>query len=365
MKKWIVGIAAAAIVSGVAFLGYRNHMSLNPPSDKPVVKIGAILPLTGNLAHTGDNVRKVLANAADRINADPNRIFTYRLVIEDNQLAPAKTVTAANKLMSYDKVPVILTVYSPPADAIKAILNQRKVIHFSYSFTENTGDNAFHFNNCLVTSQLARGAADFIRENEKKNIALVFANTFAGYEMEAKLKPLLAESAVRSSNYFFNIGERDFHILVAKLKRSAHDLILLYGFSPEVFIIGKELRQQRANIPVLGFNTLEVENYQGEFFDGFYELGNPDNQAWAREMGLSSSYVADYLYDTINILIASYEGLGQKLGRIPTADELRDHLYASRTYAGVVGEITLDDSGQFYSTCYLKQIVGNGLKILK
>jgi hypothetical protein len=116
------------------------------------------------------------------------------------------------------------------------------------------------------------------------------------------------------------------------------------------------MKRQDIGLPVLGYDTFEVGNFDPSLFDGYFELGVPENHAWAKELGLDSSYAADYIYDSVNIIMRTYERAGLKLGGVPTADEFREELYEVREYNGVAGRSVLEDSGQFRSKAFLKRV---------
>ena len=65
---------------------------------KPVIKIGATLPLTGNLAVYGKALQKALDLALNDQNKD-NLKYDYQIVIEDDQYDLKKSLINLNRFL--------------------------------------------------------------------------------------------------------------------------------------------------------------------------------------------------------------------------------------------------------------------------
>jgi branched-chain amino acid transport system substrate-binding protein len=70
------------------------------------IKIGAILPLTGDNASYGIALKKGMDLAIDEINEKRINGKKLDVVFEDSQSDPQKAVNAFNKLVNADKVPM-------------------------------------------------------------------------------------------------------------------------------------------------------------------------------------------------------------------------------------------------------------------
>src|SRR5215210_5983544 len=91
--------AAAAILSA----------TLITPAAAQNVKIGVIQPLSGAFAASGNYVAEGAKIAADEINAKGGVLGQkIELVIEDNKSNPTEAAAVAEKLISRDKVPVLM-----------------------------------------------------------------------------------------------------------------------------------------------------------------------------------------------------------------------------------------------------------------
>src|SRR5258707_12272234 len=95
--------------------------------EKTTIKIGIILPLTGDNAATGEDIRNGFLLAKNQINSPD---YEYDLIFEDDQLEAQKAVLAPHKLLSSDKVDVIFSVCNS-AEAVAPIAEKANKLHFA------------------------------------------------------------------------------------------------------------------------------------------------------------------------------------------------------------------------------------------
>src|SRR5256885_3279104 len=89
-----------------------SSFSLVASAQEPI-KIGVSQPLTGAFAASGNYVTQGAKMAEEAINASGGVLGRkIQLVIEDNKSNPTETVATAEKLISKDKVPVLMGAWS-------------------------------------------------------------------------------------------------------------------------------------------------------------------------------------------------------------------------------------------------------------
>ncbi|MBV6273912.1 ABC transporter substrate-binding protein [Alcaligenaceae bacterium CGII-47] len=82
-------------------------------SAQDTVQIGAILSLTGVNATVGEDVRRAVDLAVDKVNENGGVLGKkFAVIIEDSAGNPTTAISAARKLATVDKVPVVLGEYS-------------------------------------------------------------------------------------------------------------------------------------------------------------------------------------------------------------------------------------------------------------
>ena len=98
-----------------------------------IVKIGVIIPLTGEYADYGKNIQYALTIAKDEISKEKNK-YHYELLYEDDQADPKMAVSAIKKLISVNHVKFIIGGFTSSSSvAIYPIAEENKVILFSPS----------------------------------------------------------------------------------------------------------------------------------------------------------------------------------------------------------------------------------------
>jgi len=149
------------------------------------IKIGVILPLTGDAAKYGQSAKKGMKLAVDEIN-NKGGINNQRviLIIEDSQGQVKNGVSAFNKLITIDKVPIVVgELLSSITLAIAPIANEKKIIVLSPASTApkitEAGDYIFR----NVASDIVEGqimAEYAFNKLQYKKIAILYINNDYG-----------------------------------------------------------------------------------------------------------------------------------------------------------------------------------------
>lgn len=171
MNKTITGIIVIILI--IAGVSYFTKNSNHPASKEPI-KIGVILPLTGDLAFLGEQIKKgidlAIAEYKDNgINVD--------VIYEDDQsLSLSVAVSAANKLLDIDKIDVGLTMLVEESRPIAPIFNKKEVpllvLWDSNKLIQQSGD--YIFSNGFSTELAGETMANFAyNELNLKTAAIV------------------------------------------------------------------------------------------------------------------------------------------------------------------------------------------------
>ena len=136
MKKFLLGLFMVTMLAACG-----DNAENSKENEKPVVKIGGVLPLTGSSSSLGEAQKAgVLAAIKDKTR-DENR-YLYKAVFEDNQHLPAKSATVANKFIFQDKVDVLLTFTTGAGRVVAPIAANSSVLHLCGTL-EDKGAQSF------------------------------------------------------------------------------------------------------------------------------------------------------------------------------------------------------------------------------
>lgn len=108
MKKIFLTLFILVLI-GCGIFAFINKKS-TPTSDKPVVKIGVSLPITGLGAYVGTPAATAAKMALEKWREKETK-YHYELVIEDDQLSVNGAAKAGNKLIHLDKVNGVVSMW--------------------------------------------------------------------------------------------------------------------------------------------------------------------------------------------------------------------------------------------------------------
>jgi len=339
--------------------------------EEKVVKIGVVTALTGPVAPYGDNVRDGCLLATDEINLKGGiGGHKIELFIEDEEASPQKAVSAVQKLITTDKVQVIIgPVISSGFLAAAPVAEKRKVVLFSPSgMADNIRDAGdFIFRNRASASQEAGGLAKYIvaktelskmvilRSNS--DYAISFANVCRKVFEQGERAVLVEES--------FEQGATDFRTQLAKIKVTKPDAILIIGIPVELGNMLKQIKELGFKVPIFSNSIDSPQIFQIShgteeglvFSTTFYEpeMDNSSLKEFDRKFrerfGRESHFFAANAYDAIYILKNVLEKKGY------TGEKIRDGLYSLKGFKGVTGNIEFDKKGDLKNpTIVIKQI---------
>ena len=347
MKKVYV-LVALVVLAAVLFWvnSSRNDNTASVVDSSREIKIGAILPMTGDLAFVGEEMRKGMELA---ISDYPE--LSIKLIVEDDQtVVNAVAVNAANKLTRVDNVDVLLNVAANTQKAIDSVLsaakvpgvviwdNNRAIKELSpYSFaigfsTEQAGEDMAQY---AYTNLGARSVAVLSAVDEwSEVISEAFIKEF---------KKLGGTVVIRERT---STGESDFRTSVAKVVQADVDAVYFPHFPVPNELITKQLRELGYSGRLLSadaFVDTTVENL-GALADGVYL-----SQMWLEDQNFYERYVAKYGSETNPINLA-FVGLGydsiklvaelskklQAEGKDITREAIHENLIGFR-FSGITG----------------------------
>lgn len=357
MKKLLTIIGIIAIAAA-AFFALRP--ARESATDKPIVKIGVALPLTGNMAELGQSAKAAILSAFNTANSDTTNNLHYKVILEDDQFDPMVMKKIADKFVYQDKVNVIIDHFSVGAKVYGQVADQHKIINFHCSFGNAGLLGKYNFQHFLSVDTEVKSVGDFLEKRNLNDVALVIHNLGSGQEFLGKLEPELKSRNIKFHTETFNSGERDFNILIGKIKNKQATFI--FAFSPELDILTKEIRKQglfdRQTIVIADLMAEKYDVYEGAFSIG--AVPTPQNLRKQLNLDGPATY-ANYMYDIANIVVTGYEKSFDGTN-IPTSDEVSAAIHSQKEWNGTVGEMSLDTSGQFHSAVH-EIVIKNGTPV--
>jgi ABC-type branched-subunit amino acid transport system substrate-binding protein len=312
MKK-ILGIIAIVFILAIAiFTTNKNEEVL---TGKPVIKIGSTLPLTGNLAESGQTMLKAVNMALEDFNSDSNNQYQYELIKLDDQGKPSQAVLNFNRLNDMSNVDVFVNGFAHTSAAVADVANSKQVPHFSFSVNSDLADKEYQFVNCTQSESHAKRIMEFIDEKQYSKIALITMNQHGVNNLEAILVDEIAKvdsiDIVHQSK--INFGDKDFNIMLQKSEQQSPDLYLLVIFNPEIDILRKQMLEVGIDTPMLADDFVSTSSYKNAFNGQIaieQAIGNKEfRDRFAKNHPEASMYAAATYYDNIGLIVNAYENI--------------------------------------------------------
>ena len=322
------------------------------------IKLGEFASMTGKEAVFGQNVNKGTLLAIEESNAAGGVLGrTLELITEDDQSKPGESATVVKKLISRDKVVVILgEITSGRTLEAAPIAQAAKIPLISPGATnvEVTAKGNYIFRICFIDDFQGTVMAKFARETLKlKRVAILSSVSSAQSVGLAKYfrERFTSASTAIAAEQKYSEGEKDFRAQLTAIKAAGADGIFVPGYYAEAALICKQARDLGLTIPLLGVDGWESPDLlaiAGAAAEGCYlsthfspESKAPVvvafNERYQKRWGLSANALSVLGYDATMLAIDAIRRAGSTDGA-----KIRDALAATKDYPAVTGAITFD-----------------------
>lgn len=272
--KTFILVAAALL----ACCGAASAQSLGVSKDE--VRIATITDLSGPLAGYGKDIRNGMQLRIAEINEQGGvhgRKIT--LLVEDAGYDPKRTVLAAQKLVSQDKVFAIAGIFgSAHANAAMPIMFSKHVLSlFPLALSRDMYEPVHQYKYALIASyfdQMQAVVPKLYREKGAKKACAIYQDDDYGAEVlkgaEAGLQAVNATLVEKTS---FKRGATDFSSQVARMKAADCDFVVMGTLIRESVGTIAEARKLQFNpvfvAPSSAYTDL-IPRLGGKSMDGFY-----------------------------------------------------------------------------------------------
>ncbi len=253
-------LAALTLVAGFASA---------PAQAADSVKIGVILPLTGPVADIGNNSRQGMVWAADEINKNGGiRSMggaNIELVFGDTQSTTQAGMSAMQKLLSVDKVPVVTGAFQSAVTLPTARLAERAktpyLVFSSIADSITEQGYKYTFRPHAAAKQWATQQFDFLEWlNENKvnemgrkieKIGFLYENTEYG---QATAKNWAVEAKERGydvvADLSYPLGSSNMTSTINRLRFAEPDAVLLVSYVSDAILIARTFKESGYTPPI-------------------------------------------------------------------------------------------------------------------
>lgn len=335
------------------------------------IKIGFIGPLTGEAAAYGVDPLAGVQAKADEINAAGGiNGKMIQIIAEDGKCSGADAASAAQKLVSVDKVVAIIggqcsgeTLAAAPITEAASVIIMSPVSS-SPDVTE-AGD--FVFRDYPSDALKTKAMATYFAAQGYVRVAMISENTdFSTGFRDALLFDVGEDNVVFSETV--EPGTKDFRTLLSRLKNVEFDVFVANGqFPASIAAMLQQMRELEMEQVVISHDvgdTQETVILAAEAAEGFRVI---NVQSIAADSTFGKMITAKSVTPQAGMVFIAhgYDALGVVAEAIKTAGTdgaaIRDYLYALEGYAGIVGTFSFDENGDVEGLSYALKEVQDGV----
>ena len=358
-KLWII-IGVVAIVTAV-FAFMPRHA---PVDDKPVVRIAALYPMTGDAALFGEASRKVVESFMKEWEANnPDARYRYEVRFEDVQMSTQKAITAVQRMAARNRADAVIGLLSAQALAVNPIVNRNQIISLFYTLDPATSAGDYVFRLATDVELAIDKLILRLQKQGIKKIALVAVNDVSNNILYDEIvRQIGAQDKITLGPVFrINPGERDFIMIIQRIKQSDADMLVLQALPPEADVFFAAIRNSGLEIPVSAYQTLGMLADKS-LAEGMWEISDVTaSPEWIEKhseiLGGTNTYYSEATYTMLNILINAWENADAEPGQKPTpesvAQSIKSHTAGLETPLGI---LQTDDNGDILMNVTVREI---------
>ncbi len=337
-------------------------------------KIGAYIPLTGWAANYGEDAKRGIELAVEEVNGAGGILGKkVGVLFEDSGGNPKQAVSAVQKLINIDKVPILVGgLFSGEALATGPICQGSKIpsiaTQSSHQDVTKPGDYIFRIAPPVTMEYLVLDYAYKVI-GARRYSALLFS-TDMGREsgkMAEEYFPKLGGKIAKIE--FFPTGTTDFKTHLLKMKQENPDVIEVKGGIKEVAQIFKQMQELGIKLPVIGSNMFREpqlwELVGGALKGVAYPTWAPSGAAKARYDKFVATYAKKYGFELKTVTpIFTYEATKLAVYALEkggnSGPEAQKALAAMKDFPGITGEVTFVKGERKARYC-IEKITGPGV----
>ncbi|MEK7650307.1 MAG: ABC transporter substrate-binding protein [Patescibacteria group bacterium] len=350
---------------------YASKSENSGEKNGETVKIGFIGPLSGFAAAWGEEMRDVVEIAREEINTSGGvNGQALEIIYEDGKCGPKDALSAAQKLITVNKVKILLVICGQEALAVAPVAERNQVLMMSMWAThpDLTGAGEFIFRNSYSDDDTGRVMAETINKKYGKVAVITETSDFTVGLLKAFKKYFQGE--VIEENY--PPGTTDFRGYVLDVISKKPETVVMNPNAPLGGISAlRQLRQLGYKGPIYGNyfgeleEVIEISEAEGMIFFADPNVGN--NQIKSELFHKFESlygraptikFADAVTYDSVYMIKQAIDNVGLDNSK------LKDYLHSLKDFKGVMGTYGFDENGDAIGLLpTVKQIV-NGKAVL-
>jgi branched-chain amino acid transport system substrate-binding protein len=324
---------------------------------QPVVKIGAVYPLSGNSASAGNYAKMVLEMGADIVNNGNPELAKVlplakggglpglkgakiEMVFADNQNTPAAGQNQTLRLITQDKVAAIIGCYQSGITLTASAIAEKYGIPFvnPESVAANLTERGFKwfFRVTPVAADFATVYMKFLKEQQGAghkidSIAIVHENTEYGNSVSSVISAAFAKGGLKvTQDISYSANSTDVQPQVLQLKEKNPDVTIFISYTSDAILYAKTMKELNWKPEIMiaddgGFNDPAFVKSMGSISEGLisrsvFASGKPGSVAAIADALYRKKTGGDGLDDISARVLQAFFTLADALNRAGSTD---------------------------------------------
>lgn len=366
---WGVVVLIIVIVGGVF---YSNKNSKASSSEKETVKIGVIMPLTGDAGAYGEPARNAVQLAVQEINKNGGvNGRQIEAIYEDDKCSGKDSATAAQKLVNIDKVKYVIgSICSGATFGFEPITSASKVFAITpgASAPKLAGISPFLMRNNPNDNIPGVMLADYLSKTYKK-VAVISEKT----DYSQGLKNVFIQQAQKDglsvvATEDYDTGTADFRTIVSKIKASNAEVIFINPQTGANAVrIASQIRQLglKSQLVSAAFSD-DATIGAGEMMNGMFMAVPPGLSTEGKGPEFLANYKKVYgaeptykfysgaAYDDVYLISQAVTNVGDDTTKVA------EYLHGLKSYTGTIGTYSFGQDGDLVGITSILQKIVNG-----
>ncbi len=347
--------------------------------------IGAFFPMTGPIAHYGRIFSRGALTAIDHINdAGGVEGYKFKLIITDHKnIETNLAVTGVRKMISVDKIPVVLCAQSVTTLAVQPICAKANVVMFNGgAYSPKLVNLPYLHTTRLSQGQLVPGMLNYYWNMGIRRLAVVYMSDPSGVvPAEEITKPMWTKKGGTIVGMEpHQPGLTNFSAYLARIKAGKPDAIIAFTTGEDMAYLIKGAREMGLPCPIAipdwgaDFQTITGKTSENVFVfsDNFDRNStNPLAQRFVKDFEAKWKEPADFFsanyYDAVYNLTAELIRRVVKKGGNPlNGAELEEAIWSKPSFSTVYGgELVLKKDGTVDKPMVIFKVVDGKLNFVE
>jgi branched-chain amino acid transport system substrate-binding protein len=320
------------------------------------VKLGLMVPITGNQAQYGDDMRRGAELALAQLNAAKTiSDTTLTLQVEDSKGDPQEAANVAQKFVSQGDITAVIGDFSSTACLAAAPIYQRAgVIMLTpvASHPDITKTGSYIFRDTPIAASECGAVTGWAKELDFKTVAVIGRNDDYGRAYgQIFRKQAEAYGATVVGEEYIAGDSQDLKPLITGMRAKQPQAVFLAMFQVEAALLfrqSKEMNFHPTFMSGAGLFNPQLLNLARDAANGlllvstyFPESDRPQVKdfvaAFKAKYNAVPSKFSAHTYDSVGMVVSAIKAAGST-----DHAKVRDALAATKDYKGVTGDISFD-----------------------